>query len=451
MAFTTLEISDGTTTVSLLAGNAGLQLREGGWSPAVAPPIQSDLGGRGAWADVVERIEVLLTGSAGMTALYNLSSLLHQAERWARGEPVSAVYIRVLISAPVAGGTWQATILGPGRDMLEMPDDFGDLLIVGEVTRIRISFVRRGAWENTTPVEGSTGNQGPWSFTSVALFPRPVAATMNVRITPSGDTEALVGVLLLGQSTTAFTVLEAEMPSSVVTGYATFAAAAGAARGTSNNAIRYTQASTNSIADPLVYSVTPSLAVTAGVDVYVRVMNQRVTNANNPFFIQARLRMDSTEEFQGPWLAVPAIGSGLTNKPQIIHLGYFPVRGNIAQLHFRLRRTNGTVNDFIEFDFFTIHKIEDYSQAIAINNPWATASGEYLILDNTPAQAPYPRVELRTSMGALRWSVSYAGNPVIGYPPNASLVRLFWMLAYAAAGHQYNLTLSRFDAQPVLF
>ena len=133
----TLSISDGTTTVNLISGNA-LYLAAGGWPLAVSPPQISDLGGRGPYDDVTETITVTATGANAIPDLRNTLRLLDQARRWARGEDVTAVTLRIRIdgSTLTAGVVLHAAILGfvhpiTGKEMRferDPPDDMAGLI-----------------------------------------------------------------------------------------------------------------------------------------------------------------------------------------------------------------------------------------------------------------------------------------------------------------------------------
>src|SRR3990170_3534484 len=97
---TYLVITDGTTTVTIADGAGGAtnyKFAYGTWAPAVAPLRRSQLGGRGPYGDVIEEMQLHITGSTVPNALANLATLaqlLDQAERWSRGENVSAVLIK---------------------------------------------------------------------------------------------------------------------------------------------------------------------------------------------------------------------------------------------------------------------------------------------------------------------------------------------------------------------
>jgi hypothetical protein len=80
----TLSISDGTTTISLIS-TTSLHLAANGWPLQVAPPIISDLGGRGPYDDVTEQITVTAQGSSAIPDLRGSSikrAAGHAARTW---------------------------------------------------------------------------------------------------------------------------------------------------------------------------------------------------------------------------------------------------------------------------------------------------------------------------------------------------------------------------------
>ena len=199
--YSTLKITDGTTTADL-TDQTNYQLVDGGWAPSVAPLRKSTLGGSGPYEDVIEEIVVNVHGTTAATCLANLaklSQLLDQAERWSRGEPVSAVKIQCL---PWGSSiSTECVILGRVNDkLLSLPATFNDKLEIGiyEVPYVRLRFVRRGLWLASEETVGPGAYakvvaKQTATFASAAAISSPVA----IRLEQKSGAALLTDIYLL--------------------------------------------------------------------------------------------------------------------------------------------------------------------------------------------------------------------------------------------------------------
>jgi len=164
-----LQITDGTLTAQFADGAQGAtnyKVVDSGWGPQVATLRRSTIGGRGEYNDVVEEMEIAVTGATAAACLANLQTLnqlLDRAERWRRGENYSAV----LIEYSPAGATISTTanpmtaaILGraPGDETtISPPPDFDSQALWGNfwVIQLTMRFLRRGLWQYTDATGGS--------------------------------------------------------------------------------------------------------------------------------------------------------------------------------------------------------------------------------------------------------------------------------------------------------
>jgi hypothetical protein len=164
----TLKISDGTTTCDLLAGTDYKVITAGGWAPKRAQRSSSMMGGRSPYLDVDENpIALTIKGTNKgncLTKLGTLSDLLDQAEAWAKGENVAAVYVEYWPEDSTLAASVKAVIVGPPSfgDFLQVPGHFDGDAIGGGMRLgtnndpIYLQFRRRGLWLGATEQEADT-------------------------------------------------------------------------------------------------------------------------------------------------------------------------------------------------------------------------------------------------------------------------------------------------------
>lgn len=147
-----LVITDGTTTCTIADGAGGAtayRLKYGGWSPRIAGLRASELGGRGPFEDVTETLILNVHGSSmadAYTKIHALQTLVEQAERFERGEIVSAVVIKysppdAAISS--AANPLQARVLGGS---ITLPDNISTAHPQAVIVGVRLQLRRTGQW-----------------------------------------------------------------------------------------------------------------------------------------------------------------------------------------------------------------------------------------------------------------------------------------------------------------
>jgi hypothetical protein len=293
-----LVITDGTTTVSIADGSGGAtsyRLLRGTWAPNVAGLRRSQLGGSGPYADVVEEMQLIITGATAEIALTNvqtLYTLLDQADRWYRGEGVATVLIKYSPRGATTSSTanpLQAVILGraEGDDSaMSLPDIFEDVGLFLYVANVTIRFRRRGMWLHTeeTASSSATTNGDIATMTLTALpYPSPT------KITVTNITENYTGNFYAVISDKADNIVVINAEDMATTKYTAVNDSAKKARNT--NVLRYTPTDTleqNSVGAAL--TVTPMV----GARLIAILINYRNNSTTTTFTVRARISMDNS-------------------------------------------------------------------------------------------------------------------------------------------------------------
>lgn len=186
-----LAITDGTATSCLFGdgsgGSTNFKLVDESWAPAVAGVRLDQFGGRGPYTDVVEDMAIDVTGSTAIHCLNNVSqlqNLMNQADRWYRGENVSAVQIWYSPpggSVSSAASPLKAVILGrvAGDDSaLTFSPTFQQDSKNAFVANARLRFRRRGAWLHNSYSGSASGANG--AVVTVAATSSPFMAPTNI-------------------------------------------------------------------------------------------------------------------------------------------------------------------------------------------------------------------------------------------------------------------------------
>lgn len=160
------------------------------WRPTVARRQRGQLGGR-PYEDVVETIPIVIQGvtkAAVKSALNDLIAALDQAERWSRGEAVSAVLLNY--DADGAGSPLQTAILGVPRGF-----DFSEWLALAgryrermdlKVLPLTLRLVRRGEW--LAAEESSSSTPAPYpvrmaiGLNTSQVLPSPLRLKINFTV-----------------------------------------------------------------------------------------------------------------------------------------------------------------------------------------------------------------------------------------------------------------------------
>jgi hypothetical protein len=401
--YSTLKITDGTT-IADLTDQTNYQLVDGGWAPSVAPLRKSTLGGSGPYEDVIEEIVVNVHGATAAACLANLaklSQLLDQAERWSRGETVSAVRLQCQPWGSSLSASLECVILGR-RDLqplMGLPVTFNDKLEIQifEVPSVRLRFVRRGQWLEAAESVGPSANTDiatvqTATFTSAAPILSPVTVSLAGLVTSA----YFGGFVLLAKSATQIVVVEGE---SFVTsaGFTVVNDSAHLARG--NSVMRYTPTGTE----------TASMgAATVGLPSTMR----RAA-------IFGALRNNSSAGVT--WQVTVGIGIGgsygstptqlidaSSDIPRLIYFGSvaFPVPVNDLRIQVAASSISGSPT--LDFDYFVIMAIDDdSSRIISILEQAAYIDG--LLID--PRALTDQSALATTKNGTMAINPGYRGDP----------------------------------------
>lgn len=230
-----LRLNGGSTggTITLADGSGtpdatGYRLALDGWAPAIAPLRQSTLGDATEYGNVVETLQLHITGATQAAALSNFNALrvmLDQADRWYRGnESVSPVILEYSPEGGVISGTatpLKAAILGAVEEnqVMTLPPTFESLLGVGQpwVLNAQVQLLRSGLWlqASGTATSGSVTNgdigtitfSGTASFSGTATYQSPTQVSWTNQV--AGYTIPL-SYFVLANTTTAIHIVEAE-------------------------------------------------------------------------------------------------------------------------------------------------------------------------------------------------------------------------------------------------
>lgn len=395
-----LQLTDGTTTCNLVwhsAGNRKYMLARDSWAPKIARLRKSTLGGSGPYMDEVESFQVHVMGeteSEVLTNLYNLVSLLDQAERfWRLGQNVSPV---VMQWAPEgATRVYNCLVLGraPGDETnaaASLPVSLNRDVRMLMIEAVNVAFLRRGLLLDPT-TESTTS--------STSANPTVLSATLTTSIPTSSPTKiqmawsaALLSntnaTILYASATSRLQLYEAESGSLGATVTSTADAAAKARGG---NVARWAPADTTLL--PLIDTTLSGFDSTSRrVGVWIAV---RPNTAATTFQLQCSLESQTT-----PLLTVD--GSSLT--PRIMFLGV--TTSNFAPSNLRISGKASAGSGTCDIDYITILALDDERSGSII----ATGNGTSpLVIDPRPLTGASPQATLN----AGNLAASYLGDGMI--------------------------------------
>lgn len=382
-----LKFSDGTTTVDFASSTSGYSVAR--WNPAVAKRRGDLLGGRGPYEDTLEEMEITINGADAMGKLRTLQLLMEQSQRWAKGEPVSAVLLHY---KPESTSTeYKTTILGAGNgDMVRLPRNFLMTPSIDYIDPVTLRFRRLGLWLGESATATSSSAEHPTTLTinltTSVPFESPVilklagAARSNKGVVPSyilmasGATTTEAGQRLV--------VVDAELLYGN-SGYSTAADSTNKARG--GQVLRYTPAVTT-------FQDSAVLAVTSSSDNNARRWGVFLNYRNNSTAAgyQVKMRMDNVYT---PVLTVP---EGTSN-PTWAYLG--STARSIPLQTIELFVKASAASGSIDFDSIVLLAMdtETVSRAIMpVQNEFATT----LV---SPAQPAYIDHQLLSKPSAKVW------------------------------------------------
>lgn len=290
-----LVLTDGTDTVTIqdgLGGQTSYALVSGSWASAIAGLRASALGGRGPYADVPESMLLNIYGATAATAFANLAKLarlLDRATRWARGENVTAVLIKLAPQGSEVSSTaspLQAAVLGraPGDETAGVAlaahwDQVGQTFVIPNV---RLRFLRRGLWLHTAVTASSAAtDNGDVATIAPAGGALNVASPTKLSFTNTISPNVTVPrYALLADTASALLVVAAE--GGATGNFTSVNDSAAGARNT--NVLRYTPADTTTN-----YCAYITIAPPAGAKRFMLLVNARRSSGTATFTLTGQL------------------------------------------------------------------------------------------------------------------------------------------------------------------
>lgn len=445
-AYSSLVVTDGTTTATLTDGT-NYQLIDGGWSPTVAPLRASTLGGSGPYADVTEQITVNVRGSTGATCLANLaklSQLLDQAERWARGEPVTAVLLTCQPQGSTQGAALSCVILGrAGETAVNPPATFNDLLMIFEIPNVQLSFKRRGLWLEaieTLEATGAVANPGirTGTFASAAAVSSPAKAVLTF---PS-DADVTQYLILWANHASRIALIEAEGMAGYQ--YTSVADTTYIARG--GNVLRYTP--TDLLSTSAGWVALTTLTTCRRVAIWAAVRNNSATAT---WTIRARLTSGTSNP---TYYSSGVLLDTASTTPRIMFLGIITMPTYPAYINVYVQASTITGPPTLDIDYFAVLDITDeMAGALTAGLSGSGASGTAITIDAQPLTYPGPTVKKTVSAGIAE--MSYLGDAFLtvngSYLATAYLATedAYWCSRTTSTADTYTLTASRWKAHTV--
>jgi hypothetical protein len=377
--------------------------------------------------------------------------LLDQARRWARGEDVACVKLRIRIDNSTLGSgvVLEAALLGPDGGGAGLSADWADLLIINEISSITLAMRRRGLWISSAAATTATASAvAARTTTAFTLASLPAPSPIEVSLTPVVGPEARVrGLLLMHQSTADLVTIDA---STFIPGGGTVSVSDGAwtigdtsiftalppgmGMGTlppgtyayppalNINYLRFT--STAAVVDNATIGLTLGSPLAGDFDLYLTVATSLVSTSGEPWVLQVTLLGPSgtTWEVQGPPVPIEIV-SPTTEQVYVVHMGFFPLRGSFSRIRLSVSRGTAPVGELIDIAALYAFYPRQYNAAIYLDGSMATYSADALVTYHRPTVTPRPTADIRTSGDALRYPATLAyGDLAIHQAPNTGTI-----------------------------
>lgn len=429
-----LVLTDGTTTITFQDGAGGdtnYPLHRQEWAPVIAGLRRSQVGGRTPYEDVVEQLTLAIRGTSApdaYTKLAALARLLEQAERWARGENVSAVVVKFVPKGALLSSLanpLQATVLGRAGG-----DETAGVGLTGEwnaaathfvIPSVRVRFVRRGLWLTNDESGGSpTATNGALVsvFLPAAADPSPTRLTVTNVGWGGGFLESPtpypLGFLLVGEDQSG--VAPIAVVEAAGGALSSFTSVADATPQASGNVLRYTASGTAEQTSASMSATLPS--GTDLVTVFANVRHHLTVN----FTLRLKLTSDLENQYT-PLLAIPANADGIY--PRWYFMGLVSKRGAISGLRL-LAAGDVAGTDFFDIDTLVLADARTV-QVLGITSPDdSTSVNATLTVHDKLLELPAPAVLVGSG------PVPYGGEAVM--MSEATKLHLLWLATGGGSG-----------------
>jgi len=413
-----LEMTDGTDSVVFAAGTntvTNYPPVRGQWGPNIAGVRQSQLGGRGPYADVQEDLSCNIrdtTAALCWSRLDTLARLLDKAERWwLRNENISPVLLKYAAQGSTIHSNatpMQAIVLGrAGEDELngvDLPSNVNDAGMLFEIYGVKVKCLRRGAWTGVSDASATSGSAASATVFTRTFTTHPINSPIDVVIggfTPATTPTIQPGLLMVGSAFNDISIVEAEAIGAVAP-YTTVADAANLARG--GSVLRYTPTGTAAV----ITSGSASLVATLNgqIAVYAAVRNNSATTA---FQVAAVL-----VGFGNTVTTPPVLIDTSTVNPRLVLLG---TTNAISAASISLQVQASAASGTLDIDYLIVVNLRNETVAVIAHDampttgfPAATCTIQALF---NPVTDQYPSLRLVSSGGPIFYAAYRGALPLL--------------------------------------
>lgn len=416
MSYSILQLTDGTTTQSLISNGVALA-REG--NPLVLPELdESEIGGMGPYRPIQQEFTLDLNGANGpaLTAIIEtLQRLLHQARRWAMRRPgATAVRLQAALTGSSVGMV-EGVVLG-GNVIL--PATFPDLLQVGEVNELRLRLTHMpflAAAES--PVASSSVTNG--DLFTVTLAPHGIQSPIAIQSGPrtlGGPGDEPASIFCFVASSNDIAILNANVFGTVINWFSMVDASANFARGTT--VLRFTPfipGTWNSTA--LGYAGIPSI-LKSGPKVVDVLGVVRSSSASAVWQVYFDLQLSGATAIQTPTRAI-SLTADVANEPEAIYLGTMSIPEGGLPLQLRLYCVGDTASQTLDFDYLVFVERKPTTAVLALDDAYLPfdifgANTIEYFFDSAQLTRPDSFIGIRrTTATSTRIAISARGAPFL--------------------------------------
>lgn len=408
-AFTTLQLSDGTTTCNLV-DLSNYMLINGGWAPQDTYRLDGELWRRGPYANVTEEITIDIFGADTATLLANrdrLARLLDQAARWARGQGVSAVLISCLPQGS-NGTALSAVVFGRrGAPAVGNPQSWNDLLMVSELPEVPLTFERAGPWLAASDTATATAAANPSIRTATFGSTHPTLSPLRIDVTGYSSSAAFTGegFLIIADAANKLALLNVEAA-------------------TSEDATSVADAANFAVSNVLRLNGDSGVLGAAGafpsMPSAIRTISFYASVRNNSTTAPARLGVVA-QDVSGPitgtytlWRTIPP-NTGVSAGPRVFHLGTLRLNAQLASFYFTRGDLSGATVDIDTVVMLGRDGTDDEAcRAVPFGMAFpSTAASWKHVFDPRALTSPTPFVGSEMTSGGARTSGPWGGDPYL--------------------------------------
>lgn len=429
--FLFLQISDGTTTVTLSDGANGSTNYPpvtGGWAPNAAGQNQGLLGGRGPYADVEEDITINVYGTTAALCYANLDTLarlLDQADRWwLKNENVSPVTLKFAPQGSTIASTaapLTAIVLGrvsgDTTSAAHLPPTFDSAGNQFKILGVDIKLLRHGLWIGATESASAAAVANPAvlsiTMPSTANTPSPceIDFTGFTSSAGTGTVDIPSGFVMIGPNN-AINLQQGEAAGTGgLAASATYVSTADAtARASGGNVGRLNHNLAAIGAESVLnWTLPAAFANATQIAVYLTYRN----NAAIVWTLRAEAFFGTTTLAQLNTTPYTTIAAGPGN-PTVLYLGTLALKYGADTLRLRAATVSGSGTPTIDFDTIVcvdLSSNQTYVLALQGNSP--TAFGASFASKNAQVAVNFSPATLRDAEARLDILTTTGKLPVV--------------------------------------